>query len=62
MGLVVKNPPASLGGMSQGVDPWVRKIPLEKSTAAHSSIAWRPMDRGAWLVTVWVGSQRVRYS
>ena len=32
-----------------GYDPWVRKIPLEKGLATHSSIpAWRiPLDRGA---------------
>ena len=34
----------------QGLDPWVRKIPLEKEMAAHSSIlAWRTP---AWWVTV----------
>jgi len=35
-------------------DPWVKKVPLEKGMATHSSIpAWRnPMDRGAWRATV----------
>jgi len=50
MVLVVKNPPANAGNMRCGFDSWVRKIPLEKGIATHSSIiAWRiPGDRGAW--------------
>ena len=42
--LVVKNPPAKAGDIREtGVVPgWVGKIPLEESTAAHSSVlAWR---------------------
>ena len=40
--LEVKNPPANAGNMRWGFDSWVRKIPLEKGMAAHSSIiAWR---------------------
>ena len=35
---MVKNPPT----MQKTFSPWVGKIPLEKGTAAHSSIlAWR---------------------
>ena len=36
--------------MRLGLDPWVRKISLEKEVATHSSIlAWRiPMDRVDW--------------
>ena len=36
------------------LDPWVRKISLEKEMAMYSSIlAWRnPMDRGAWWATI----------
>ena len=54
MVLEVKNPPANAGNMRWGFDSWVRKIPLEKVMAAHSSIiAWRiPGDRGAWWATV----------
>ena len=35
-------------------DPWVRKIPLEKEMATHSSIRARrnPMNRGVWWATV----------
>ena len=54
MVLVVKNPPANAGNMRCRFDSWVRKIPLEKGIATHSSIiAWRiPGDRGAWEATV----------
>ena len=38
---MVKNPPANAGDMRPGFDPWVRKIPLEKGMATHTSIlAW----------------------
>ena len=34
-------------------DPWVRKNPLEKEMATHSSILQEnPIDRGAWWATV----------
>ena len=35
--------------------PGVRKMPLEKEMATHSSIlAWKnPMDRGAWWAAVY---------
>ena len=41
-------------GLIPGSDPWVRKIPLEKGMATHSSIlTWRiPMDRGDWQAAV----------
>ena len=44
----------SPGAATTDLDPWVRKIPLEKEMATHSSIlAWEnPMDRGAWWTTV----------
>ena len=37
-----------------GFDPWVRKIPLQKGMATHSSIPCleHPMDRGSWWATV----------
>ena len=39
---MVKSWPANAGDMRRGFDPWVRKIPLEKGMATHSSIlAWR---------------------
>ena len=39
---MVKSQPANAGDMRHGFDPWVRKIPLEKGMATHSSIlAWR---------------------
>ena len=46
----VKTPPAIK-------ETWVRSLgredPLEEGMTTHSSIlAWRPMDRGAWWVTV----------
>ena len=50
---LVKNPPAMQ-------ETWVRSLgwedPLEEDMATHSSIlAWRiPIDRGAWLATVYV--------
>ena len=35
------------------LDPWVGKLPLEKETAAHSSVlAWEIPWRGAWQVMV----------
>jgi len=49
--LVVKNMPASAGGIRDGG----LILPLEEGMATHSSIlAWRinPMDRGAWRATV----------
>ena len=40
--LVVKNPPAMQEMRRRGFDPWVRKTPLEKETATHSSnLAWK---------------------
>ena len=42
VGLLVKNPPGSVGDTRHETDPWVGKIALEKGMAAHSSIlAWR---------------------
>ena len=42
MTLVVKKLPANAGDMRYRFDPWVRKIPLEKGMATHSSIlAWK---------------------
>ena len=40
MVLVVKNPPANAGDAQDvgSVPAWVRKIPLEKGMATHSSI------------------------
>ena len=35
---VIKNLPAKAGDMRCGFDSWVRKIPLEKEMATHSSI------------------------
>ena len=51
---VVKNPSANAGNRRCGFDSCVRKIPLEKGIATHSSIiAWSiPGDRGAWQATV----------
>ena len=46
---MVENPPAK---PECGFDPWVRKIPLEKEMATHSSILGNPMGRGAWQATV----------
>ena len=45
-GLVVKNLP----GMQEiRLDPWVRKIPLEKGMSTHFSIlAWRIPRRALW--------------
>ena len=47
------------------LDPWVRKISLEKEMATHSSIlAWRnPMDRGArWAIVRGVTKSWTRLS
>ena len=39
---MVKNPPTNAGRHEMWFDPWVRKIPLEKGMATHSSIfTWR---------------------
>ena len=39
---MVKNPPAMQEMRRPGFDPWVRKTPLEKETATHSSnLAWK---------------------
>ena len=37
-----------------GFHPWVRKIPLEKEMATHSSLSCLeyPMNGGAWRATV----------
>ena len=54
---MVNNSSANAGDIKTcGFDPWVGKIPLEKSMATHSSIlAWRiPMDRVFWWATVHV--------
>ena len=40
--LMVENPPAHAGNMRVGLDPWVRKIPLEEGMATHPNVlAWR---------------------
>ena len=61
--LVVKNPPANAGDIRHGFDPWVRKIPLRRGMATHSSIlAWEipwTEELGGLLS---VGSQRVRHN
>ena len=51
--LVVKNPPANIGDIRHGFNPWIRKIPWRRQ--------WQPTpvflpgefhDRGAWQATV----------
>ena len=52
--LVVKNPPASAGDVTDGVfNPWVRKIPWRRAwqPTCYSCLK-SPMDRGAWWATV----------
>ena len=55
MALVVRNPNASAGDVSDGVQSLGWEDPLEEGLATHSSIlAWRiPMNRGAWWATVY---------
>ena len=55
MALVVKNPPCQYRRRRRaGFNPWVRKIPLEKGMATHSSIlVENPIDRGAWGYSPW---------
>ena len=58
---MVKNPPTNAGRHEMWFDPWVRKIPLEKGMATHSSIlAWRIswIEEPGGLQSM--GSQRVR--
>ena len=46
-----------------GFDPWVRKIPLEKARATHSSnLAWRIPWREEPAALQSMGSQRVRHN
>ena len=55
MALVVRNPNASAGDVSDGVQSLGWEDPLEEGLATHCSIlAWRiPMNRGAWWATVY---------
>ena len=42
LGLVVKNPPATVGDVEMRVGSWGQEDPLERGMATHSSIvAWR---------------------
>ena len=54
MALVVKNPPASAGGIKRhGFNPWVRKSPGEgHGHPLQCSYRENPMRRGAWRATV----------
>ena len=54
MVLVVKNPPASAGGIKDVGSILGQEDPLEKEMATHSSIlAWRILwTEGAWWATV----------
>ena len=46
MVLVVKNPPANAGDISDpGFSPWVGEDPLEESVATHSSILAQRIPR-----------------
>ena len=59
--LVVKNPPANVGDMSRGFNPWVGKIPWRRgwqSTTGKYPCLENPMDRGAW----WATAHRVTKS
>ena len=60
--LVVKNIPANTRDRRRGFDPWVKRFPLEQSTATHSSLlAWRIpwMEEPGGLQST--GLQRVRH-
>ena len=50
--LVIKNLPPKAREKRRGLDPWVRKIPLEEGMATHScSCLENPMGRGTWRAT-----------
>ena len=53
LALVVKNMPANAGDRRDTDSiPWVRKIPLEESTATQPRIlGWRTPQTGAWWAT-----------
>ena len=59
---VAKNPYTSAGDATDGLDPWVRKVPWSKEMAAYSHIlAWKSPwteETGGLQST---GSQRVRH-
>ena len=50
---MVKNPPANVGDMRHGFDPWIRKIPWRRhGNPLQYSYLENPMDRGAWRAIV----------
>ena len=53
LALVVKNPPASAGGMRWKFDLWVWKIPQRREwNPLQYSCLENPVDRRAWWATV----------
>ena len=60
---VVKNPPANVGYTRHGFDPWIRKIPLEKSIATHcTTLVWRIHRTEEVSGLQLIGLQRVDYN